>query len=102
MLEKNIDGLAWQETMRLLNLACLEMLSDGPCREQLLDEAIAFEESTDASPGENRDLIVKLVTKLISEASPYKPRHVVVWQGNAGESDQREPNLEGIFHPVFP
>ena len=97
LLEKGFENLAWDETLRLLHLACLEMLSDGPCREQLLDEEIALEVSTHASPGKNRDLIVKLVTELVSEASPYKPRHVAVWQGKAGESEKRMEDLYGVL-----
>jgi len=83
--------------LRLLHLACLEMLSHGPCREQLLDEELALEESTHAPPGENRDLIEKLVTQLVSEGNPCTPRPVAVWQEEAGESDKHEPNLQGVF-----
>ena len=97
LLEKSIDDLAWEEALRLLHLACLEILSDGPCKKQLLDEEIALEGSADAPPGEKRDLIVRLVTQLLSEASPYKPRHVAVWQGKAGESEKRKEDLYGVF-----
>jgi hypothetical protein len=97
LLMKGIDDLAWDEALRLLHLACLEILSDGPCREQLVNEEILLEEPLDAPPGDNRDLIMRLVTRLRSEASPYKARHVAVWQGEAGGSDQRKADLEGIF-----
>jgi hypothetical protein len=94
---KGVDDLAWGEALRLLHLVCLEMLSNGPCREQLLDETIAFEASAGAPAGENRDLIVRLAKRLSSESSPYKPRHTAVWRGKAGESDKREPDLQGVF-----
>jgi hypothetical protein len=94
LLEKGVDDLAWDQALRLLHLACLEMISDGSGREQLDSEEL---EPGDAPPGENRDLIVRLVRRLRSESSPYKPRHVAVWQGEAGESDKREPDLQGVF-----
>ena len=97
LVEKGFDNLAWDETLRLLHLACLEMLSDGPFKEQFLDEKIALEESADAPSGENRDLIVKLITRLISETSPYKPRHVAAWQGKGGESEKRKEDLYGVL-----
>lgn len=97
LLMKGIDDLSWDEALRLLHLACLEMLSDGVCKEQLLNEDIALEASADTPPGENRDLIVRLTTQLLSEVSPYKPRHVAVWQGKPGESVKREADLQGIF-----
>jgi hypothetical protein len=40
---------------------------------------------------------VKLITQLVSDNSPYKPRHVAVWRGKAGESDKHEPDLIGIL-----
>ena len=97
LLLKGIDGLAWQKSLRLLHLACLEMLSEGHCKEQFLDEEIALEGSADAASGENRDLIVKLVTHLLSEKSPYKPRHVAVWQGKVGESEKRKEDIYGVL-----
>jgi hypothetical protein len=97
LLMKGIDDLAWDKALRLLHLACLEILSDSPGREQLVNEEILLEEPLDAPPGDDRDLIVRLVTRLRSEASPYKARHVAVWQGKPGESDKREADLEGIF-----
>jgi hypothetical protein len=78
LLEEDFENLSWDETLRILHLACLVMLSDGSCREQLLDEEIALEVSTHTPPRENRDLVVKLVTQLVSEDSPYKPRPVAV------------------------
>ena len=37
-LEKGGDDLSWDESLRLLHLTCLEMLSDDPGREQLMLE----------------------------------------------------------------
>jgi hypothetical protein len=95
LLEKNVDDLPWEDTLRLLHLVCLEIVSNGAAREQLerLDREL---DEADSPPGENRDLLVRLVRRLRSQASPYKPRHVAVWRGNAGRSDEREADLHGV------
>ena len=51
----------------------------------------------DAPEGKDRDLIVLLLRRLRSAESPYKERHVAVWQGKAGESEAREPDAQGSF-----
>ncbi len=38
LLEKGIDDLSWDDSLRLLHLTCLEILSNGPGREQLMLE----------------------------------------------------------------
>ena len=40
---------------------------------------------------------MRLVLQLLSEAGPFKPRHVAVWQGKAGESENRKEGLYGVF-----
>ena len=97
LLEKGIDDLSWDESLRLLHLTCLEMLSDGPGREQLMLEEEPEKDSQVASPGDNRDLILRLVTRLCSDTSPYKPRAVSIWQWRPDKPDKREPDIIGIF-----
>lgn len=93
-LERSVDELKWDETLRLLHLVCLDMISSGSCKDQLVSEELG---PIDAPKGDNRELLVQLVTRLYSETSPYKPRHVAVWQGNAGESGKRKPDMQGVF-----
>lgn len=52
MLMKGTDELAWDEVLRLLHLTCLEMFSDGLCREQLVNERIQLEQPLDAPLGD--------------------------------------------------
>lgn len=96
-LKKGIDELSWNESLRLLHLSCLEMLSDGAGKDQLMLEEKSENESSEAPPGDNRDLILRLITKLCSNTSPYKPRGVSVWQWKPDKPDKREPDTTGIF-----
>jgi hypothetical protein len=95
--EKGLNDLSWDELLRLLHLACLEMLSEGAGREQLMLEGQLEEASQDAPPGENRDLILRLVTRLHSDASPYKPCTGAVWQSKHIKPEEREPDIKGIL-----
>ena len=95
LLEKGIDQLTWNESLRLLHLACLEMLTESPCREQLMKYGA---EPGEIQAGENRDLILRLVKRLKSEDSPYKPRFVSVYQWRPGMSAEREPDMQGLFY----
>lgn len=95
LLEKGIDQLTWKESLRLLHLACLEMLTESPCREQLMNFGA---ERGEIQPGENRDLILRLVKRIGSEDSPYKPRFVSVYQWKPGASAEREPDMQGLFY----
>lgn len=97
LLKKGIDDLSWEESLRLLHLTCLEMLSDGAGREQLMLAEISEKDSGEAPPGENRDLILRLLTRLSSDESPYKPRTVAVWQSKGGTPGKGEFDLKGIF-----
>lgn len=81
LLENNVDDLSWEQALRLIHLICLEMISDGPCKEQFI--GVGHSESKAFPSGDNRELIVKLIRRLTSEGSPYKPRNVYVYQGNS-------------------
>lgn len=96
LLEKSADDLSWEQVLRLLHLTCLEMLSDGSCKEQLIGDS----ESTEAPSGDDRERILKLITMLSSENSPYKPRHANIWQGKHDRSTNRNPDLQGEFRNV--
>ena len=54
-------------------------------------------EPTEAPEGASQELIKELLAVLTSNDSPYRPRHVAVWQGKAGESDMRKPDLQGVL-----
>jgi Flp pilus assembly protein TadD len=96
LLENSVDDLSWEQALRLLHLICLEMLSDGPCKEQLAGDS----EYKEAPSGDNRELIVRLIRRLTSEGSPYKPRNVNVWQRKNTGSNKRNPDLQGEFRNV--
>ena len=97
LLEKGIDDLSWRESLRLLHLTCLEMLSEGIGREQLMLEGKPDKASQEVPPGKNRDLILRLVTRLCSDASPYKPRTVAVWQSKRSKPGEHKPDIKGIL-----
>lgn len=91
---RGMTALSWREKLRLLHLACLDELSTEASR-RILDSEDP--DPTDMPPGPNRDLVAALVTNLRSAASPFRPRHASIWTGKAGESEQREPNAQGLF-----
>ncbi len=41
------------------------------------------------------ELCRELVQRLLSQDSPYRMRHCDIWQGEAGQSGQRPPDLQG-------
>lgn len=94
LIAEGVERLEWEKSLRLLHLACLDLVSTGPGREELVSDD---SEGVDAPEGPDRHLIVQLLQRLRAADSPYKERHVSVWQGNPGESDTREPNAEGKF-----
>jgi hypothetical protein len=96
LLEKGIEDLSWEDSLLLLHLTCLEMLSNGPGREQLMLEGQPEEASQDAPLGENRDLVLRLVKRLCSDASPYRPCNGAVWQSKRGKPEESEPDKKGI------
>jgi len=89
------DGLSWCERLRLLHLACLELLNTEQGQKQL--GAGEMERAFNAPEGETRDLCEALVEQLMREDSPYRPRYVLVWQGSSGQSNTREPDIRGPF-----
>ncbi len=94
LLSRYPAGLSWPELVRLHHLTCLELVREGSGKAELmaqdLGERITFQ-------GDAVDLCKKLVRKLSCKDSPYRPRHCAIWQGQPGESEKREPNLEGMF-----
>jgi hypothetical protein len=91
---RGMATLSWTEKLRLLHLTCLDELSTEASR-RILDSEDP--DPTDMPAGPNRDLVKALVTNLRSAASPFRPRHASIWTGKAGESEQREPNVQGLF-----
>lgn len=89
-----LDQLDWDQTMRLIHLTCLELVSQGPVKQQLESETA---EAADAPHGEDFDLLSKLVGRVASASSPYRSRHVAVWNGEPGESANREADSQGDF-----
>jgi len=89
-----LDALTWEERLRLLHLACLDLLSQDSVRQQLMSDEIT---PMEAPEGPNQQLINKLLRLLLSEDSPYRRRHVAVRQRKAGEPEQRDPDLNGLF-----
>jgi hypothetical protein len=95
LLSRYPDGLSWPEMLRLHHLSCLEMLSTEKGNKQFA--ATDSLELPEAPGGDAQDLCVELFGKLASDRSPYRPRHCLVWQGEPGQSDQRDPDMQGVM-----
>lgn len=93
LLARYPDSLSWSETLRLHHLNCLEIVSES--------KAQFVAAHTTAEPAETTgpafELCKELSKKLLSRESPYRPRHCAVWQGQPGESDKREADIQGEF-----
>ena len=94
LLARGVAALSWSEKLRLLHLTCLDELSTDALRRLLEDEDIDPE---DMPAGPNRELVETLVADLRSAASPFRPRYAAIWKGKGGESEGREPDVEGVF-----
>ncbi len=100
LLENDPFLLPWPKMLRLNHLCCLEMLET--------EEGKAYLRDPDAYPADLQagkiselrlDLKLEfwpeLLQKLVSQDSPYRPRHCLIWQGTPVNDKQREPDLTG-------
>lgn len=87
------DSLTWSELLRLHHLTCLELLDTDEGRAQLAGGTTNT--NFKAPKGLARDLCQELTQRLLSKESPYRLRHCAVWKGEAGQSEQRPPDLQG-------
>ncbi len=94
LLEKGIVNLAWPETLRLLHLVCLDLLSQGTGQDQLMSDET---ESTEVPTGEHRELLLQLTQTLLSNSSPYKARPALLWQGDPDPNTQRQADQQGFI-----
>ena len=92
LLARYPDSLSWSEILRLHHLTCLELLSSEEGNAQLMGDQ---EGSMDAPKGAAYDLCRELAQRLLSQDSPYRVRHCDIWKGEAGQSGQRPPDLQG-------
>lgn len=92
LLARYPESLSWSEALRLHHLTCLELLSSEEGSAQLMGD---LEGSYFAPKGTAYELCRELVQRLLSQDSPYRVRHCNIWQGEAGQSGQRPPDLQG-------
>jgi hypothetical protein len=90
--------LAWPEALRLNHLCCLEVLETEKGRAAFQSEEVGADDQVDLAEGLDLDFWPDLLGKLVSNESPYRPRHCDVWQGDAPMSEAREPDLGGPFY----
>ena len=96
LMNKYPDDLTPAELMRLHHLNCLEHISSERGKAQFGEDV--SEEELFWPEGKSKDLCAAIIEKLLEKENPYRPRPGLVWQGEAGVSDKREPDLEGIFY----
>jgi len=80
LVRKPIEDLSWPQTLRLLHLACLEMLGDN-------DQLKGLPRGpAQAKTRSSRNLCMALLQRLIDEDSPYGPVAAVVFRGTTDAS----------------
>ncbi len=94
LLEADPDTLSWNQKLRLLHLACMDMVSAAPGAIQLEVETCR---DMNAPAGGDRDVIALLVDQFRTADSPFKPRHGALWFGNAGDSQGRDADSQGLI-----
>jgi len=94
--------LPWPEMLRLNHLCCLEILGTKRGQDYLRDpEAYGHDleagSVADLQGGLDLGFWPEMIKKLLSTASPYRPRLSLVWQAGPPPDVQREPDVQGLF-----
>lgn len=93
LVEKDLANLSWQELLRLNHLCCSEVIGSPAGQKQLGGADV----NDDSESTRDLDLVFwpHVAARLASSESPFRTRHCSVWQGDAGESEAREPDHSG-------
>jgi hypothetical protein len=91
LLARGIDALTWVERLRLHHLLCIELFQKNGRGAEDFDEGSANVPASSAA-----DRLVASAEQLLSPGSPFRARYTMLWQGPAGESENREPDLQGL------
>jgi hypothetical protein len=94
--------LPWHDMLRLNHLCCLEILETERGRGYLEDPDALGRDLEAGSPfdlklGLDLEFWPEIIKKLLSEASPYRPRFSLIWQAKPDAAVPREPDLKGSF-----
>jgi len=96
LMSKYPTDLSPAELLRLHHLNCLEHVSSEKGKAQFGDDV--SDEEIEWLEGDTKDLSSDIFERLLEEDSPFRPRPGLVWQGEAGDSEQREPDFQGVFY----
>ncbi len=88
------EQLNWREKLRLLHLTVMEWLHSKPLHDTWL--CAARQNDADAVI-EEQCLIIKLISDLISEQSPYRSRVAAVWKGAEQPREDSPADIQGIL-----
>lgn len=97
LMRVGVERLDWSKTLRLLHLACLDLITTGPAKAAFDSGDIEEDDGSSAAKGDDVELVKQLFQKLNAPTSPYQPRRAFLWKGKPGESDQRPPDLQGVL-----
>src|SRR5262245_53732760 len=70
---RGFDQLDWRQRLRLHHLTCLQRVKPGPDRDAAAQKCAA------------------LARRLVAADSPYRPRVVMIWQGQSTQGEQERP-----------
>jgi hypothetical protein len=73
---------------------CIEYLSSEHGRKHLDEEDFDDESRWNTV---SKDICVNIVERLLKKESPFCSRTCFIWQGDPGETEQREPDFQGAF-----
>lgn len=102
LVQRGPLNLPWPEMLRLNHLCCLEMLETKRGQDYLHDpdaygRDLEAGSVSDLQQGLDLGFWPEMIKKLLSAASPYRPRLSLVWQAGPPPGIQREPDVQGLF-----
>lgn len=90
---QRLSDLSWADRLRLLHLVSMKVINEKTIKKAFNRKDIV---PCDAPAGDTAELLIKFVTLLLEEESPYCARHLLIWQGAAGETETRPPDIQGM------
>ena len=94
LLSKYPVGLTEKELLRLVHLICIEYLESEKGGKHLNEDDF---DQTPEWGANNQNICTEIVSQLLDKKSAFCSKKCFIWQGEVGESQNREPDHQGDF-----